>query len=83
MSCAPTATSLRSSSALSRTLSSARLDNLTSVHACLRGLLDADGDTINLAVLYDNEEIGSNTRRGADSSTLTVILESWVKRLSA
>lgn len=56
-------------------LSSARLDNLTSVHACLRGLLDADGDTINLAVLYDNEEIGSNTRRGADSSTLTVILE--------
>lgn len=56
-------------------LSSARLDNLTSVHACLRGLLDAVGDTINLAVLYDNEEIGSNTRRGADSSTLTVILE--------
>lgn len=40
-------------------LSSARLDNLTSVHACLRGLLDADGDTINLAVLYDNEEIGA------------------------
>lgn len=28
-----------------------------------------------MAVLYDNEEIGSNTRRGADSSTLTVILE--------
>ena len=56
-------------------LSSARLDNLTSVHACLRGLLDAVGDTINLAVLYDNEEIGSSTRRGADSSTLTVILE--------
>ena len=26
-------------------------------------------------MLYDNEEIGSNTRRGADSSTLTVILE--------
>lgn len=56
-------------------LSSPRLDNLTSVHACLRGLMDADGDTINLAVLYDNEEIGSLTRRGADSSTLTVILE--------
>ena len=56
-------------------LSSPRLDNLTSVHACLRGLLDAAGDTINVAVLYDNEEIGSNTRRGADSSTLSVILE--------
>lgn len=56
-------------------LSSPRLDNLSSVHACLQGLADAQGDGINVAVLYDNEEIGSNTRRGADSSTLTVILE--------
>ena len=56
-------------------LSSPRLDNLSSVHACLQGLVDAQGDGINVAVLYDNEEIGSNTRRGADSSTLTVILE--------
>lgn len=56
-------------------LSSARLDNLCSVHACMRGLLDADGDGIDVAVLYDNEEIGSNTRRGADSSTLSLILE--------
>ena len=56
-------------------LSSPRLDNLTSVHACLRSLANSDGDGINLAVLYDNEEIGSNTRRGADSSTLSVILE--------
>lgn len=56
-------------------LCSPRLDNLTSVHACLRGLVDATGDTINIAVLYDSEEIGSNTRRGADSSTLTFLLE--------
>ena len=56
-------------------LTSPRLDNLSSVHACLQGLADAQGDGINVAVLYDNEEIGSNTRRGADSSTLTVILE--------
>ena len=34
-----------------------------------------DGEAINVAVLYDNEEIGSNTRRGADSATLTVLLE--------
>ena len=34
-------------------LCSPRLDNLTSVHACLRGLVDATGDTINIAVLYD------------------------------
>lgn len=56
-------------------LCSPRLDNLTSIHACLRGLVDATGDTINIAVLYDSEEIGSNTRRGADSSTLTFLLE--------
>ena len=56
-------------------LTSPRLDNLSSVHACLQGLADAQGDGINVAVLYDNEEIGSNTRRGADSNTLTVILE--------
>lgn len=56
-------------------LSSPRLDNLTSVHACLDGLARSQGDGINVAVLYDNEEIGSNTRRGGDSATLGVILE--------
>lgn len=56
-------------------LSSPRLDNLTSVHACLTGLCEASGKGINVAVLYDNEEIGSNTRHGADSSTLQIVLE--------
>lgn len=56
-------------------LSSPRLDNLTSVHACLHGLTHAQAVGVNVAVLYDNEEIGSNTRRGADSATLSVILE--------
>lgn len=56
-------------------LSSPRLDNLTSVHAVLDGLCKASGHGINVAVLYDNEEIGSNTRRGADSQTLTLLLE--------
>lgn len=56
-------------------LSSPRLDNISSVHATLSGLMQAEGKGINVAVLYDNEEIGSNTRRGGDSSTLNVILE--------
>lgn len=56
-------------------LSAPRLDNLTSVHACLHGLTQAQGSQINVAVLYDNEEIGSNTRHGADSATLAVVLE--------
>lgn len=56
-------------------ISSPRLDNLTSVHACLSGLTKADGKGINVAVLFDNEEIGSNTHRGGDSNALSVILE--------
>ena len=56
-------------------LSSPRLDNLCSVHSCLYGITHATGQGINVAVLYDNEEIGSNTRRGGDSGTLGCILE--------
>ena len=56
-------------------LSSPRLDNLTSVHACLRGLCEASGKGVNVAVLYDSEEIGSNTRNGADSAALSIVLE--------
>ena len=56
-------------------LSSPRLDNITSVHAVLDGLCAAQGSGVNVAVLYDNEEIGSNTRRGADSQTLSILLE--------
>ncbi len=56
-------------------LSAPRLDNITSCHACIEGLVKGKGKGINVAVLYDNEEIGSNTRRGGDSNTLTVLLE--------
>lgn len=56
-------------------ISSPRLDNITSVHAVVTALAAARGDGVNLAVLYDNEEIGSNTRRGADSTMLSLLLE--------
>lgn len=56
-------------------LSAPRLDNITSCHACIDGLIRGGGEEIQVAVLYDHEEIGSNTRRGGDSSTLTVLLE--------
>ncbi len=45
-------------------LCSPRLDNLTSVHACLRGLVDATGDTINIAVLYDEARLRSRHGTG-------------------
>ena len=56
-------------------LSSPRLDNLCSVHSCLYGITHSEAKGINIAVLYDNEEIGSNTRRGGDSQTLTFMME--------
>ena len=57
-------------------LSAPRLDNLTSVYGCIRALADSPcARGINVAVLYDNEEIGSNTKQGADSVMLGNILE--------
>lgn len=56
-------------------ISAPRLDNVTSVYACLTGLCQAQGRGINAAVLYDNEEVGSNTKQGADSAMLTTLLE--------
>ena len=56
-------------------LLSPRLDNLTSAFACLWGLASSGGDCFRAAVLYDNEEIGSRTKQGADSSILPALLE--------
>ena len=57
-------------------LSAPRLDNITSVHACVNGLLSSKlPDGICVSVLYDNEEIGSSTKQGAASPLLERILE--------
>lgn len=56
-------------------LSSPRLDNITSCHAVIDALTKVHGEGIDIAVLYDNEEIGSNTRRGADSTLLSLLIE--------
>ena len=59
-------------------VSSPRLDNLTSVWACLEGLVDAtkDGvpDGVRLVALFDNEEVGSRTKQGAGSAVLMEVL---------
>lgn len=52
------------------------LDNITSTHACVYGLLDSGRkDGINLIALYDHEEIGSKTKQGADGSLNEFIIE--------
>jgi aspartyl aminopeptidase len=56
--------------------SSPRLDNLTSVFAQMRAIVNCDRqDGINLAIFYDNEEIGSATKQGAASQVIMLILE--------
>lgn len=59
-------------------VASYRIDNLTSVHASLYGLLASgqpDQDKIKMIVFWDNEEIGSNTAQGAGSPFLAQTLE--------
>ncbi|WIB13983.1 M18 family aminopeptidase [Curtobacterium sp. MCPF17_052] len=57
-------------------LASGRMDNLTSVHAGLRGLLEApgDGDHIPVFAAFDHEEIGSSSPSGAGGPFLEDVL---------
>ena len=58
-------------------ISSPRLDNLTSCYALLHGIsgdkIREDG--INIAMLFDHEEIGSRSKQGADSALLQMVME--------
>ena len=52
-----------------------RLDDLQCAYACLRGFLDAaEGGSIPVLAVFHNEEVGSGTRQGADSTFLTDVL---------
>lgn len=57
-------------------ISAPRLDNITSVVACVEGIINSSrNDGINVIALYDNEEIGSRTKQGADSNLFGYVLE--------
>jgi aspartyl aminopeptidase len=57
-------------------LSAPRLDNLTSAFACLAGITGPQRKAgVNIAAFFDNEEVGSRTKTGADSDALTFITE--------
>lgn len=58
-------------------ISAPRLDNITSVEACLQGILAASEakQGIRVAAFFDNEEIGSRTKQGAGSAILLQVLE--------
>ena len=52
-----------------------RLDNLTSVSACLSGITEADTAGIRMALFFDNEEVGSTTKQGAASMIVPDLLK--------
>ncbi len=62
-------------------LSAGQIDDLGMAHAGLEALLNSEDDQFKLLVLFDNEEIGSNTDVGADSPLLSNLLERIVYAL--
>lgn len=55
---------------------SPRLDDLQCVFGCLEGFLAAKpGRSLPVLAVFNNEEVGSNTRQGADSTFLTDVLD--------
>lgn len=55
-------------------LCSPRLDNLTSVYTALRAIIASEPKGVALVCCFDNEEVGSRTRQGANSQLLENIL---------
>ncbi len=57
-------------------VASPRLDDLQCVFGCLEGFLTAkEGGSVPVLCVFNNEEVGSGTRQGADSTFLTDVLE--------
>ena len=56
-------------------ISAPRLDDITSCSALVHGLIDSNNaDRVNLVCLFDNEEVGSLSKQGADSTLASVII---------
>lgn len=60
-------------------LVSPRLDNLTSCYCCVEAMSKKNGGSTAVMALFDNEEIGSRTKQGADSTLLKMIIEKLLK----
>lgn len=61
---------------------SPRIDNLSSCFAAIKGITSEKNKSgINVAALFDNEEVGSRTKQGADSSLLMITLQKLYRAL--
>ena len=65
-------------------ISAARLDDLECAYTSLRALLEAgESEHIQLCCVFDNEEVGSGTRQGADSTFLSDVIGRIAEGLGA
>ena len=63
--------------------SSPKIDNLESVYATLIAFLNSTNERrVNIFAAFDNEEVGSNTKQGADSSFLEDVMRRIQKSLN-
>lgn len=63
-------------------ISSPRLDNQTSVFACIEEIIHAKNTNgMNVIAVFDNEEVGSRTKQGAASFILPHILRRFYRNL--
>lgn len=62
-------------------ISSSRLDNLAMVHAGVKAIFNSKvSNGTNVLACFDNEEVGSSTKQGADSQLLSSVLERIVEK---
>lgn len=60
-----------------------RIDNLAMAYASIEAIRDADTSKFNMIVINDNEEIGSSTRRGANSPFLNNVIDRIINNIGA
>ena len=63
-------------------LCSPRIDNLTSVYTSLQAIAECAPQNIAIACCFDNEEVGSRTKQGANSALLRNVLEKTARGLN-
>ena len=58
-------------------ISSPRLDDVMCAYSCMKALIEEGNEnkeSVNVCTVFDNEEVGSTTKQGADSSFLSDVL---------
>ena len=64
-------------------LVSPRLDNLSSCYALINGIVEENTDRTTVVALFDNEEIGSRSKQGADSTLFLEVMTRLMNSMNA